>query len=181
MNPGRTTRTSPRALAALAAVLSTLASGCGRPFEVETPAGFVELDNQEPAYDYRATTADGVVVAVRAIDAKGRRDLAFWEEAVTLEMRDVSGYALLERKDVRSLDGTPGRELRFGHDQNGKAYLYRVALFTAQDRLFVLEAGGARAAVERRRAELDGSIASFRARCGFFLAPVLASRTCNRW
>lgn len=156
-------------------------SACGRPFDVQTPRGFVELEHQSPSYDYRATTADGVVVAVRAIDAADREDLSFWSSAVTLQMRDASGYALLRTKDVRSADGTPGRELLFGHDENGAPYLYRVALFTAQDRVFVLEAGGARDAVERTAPHIDRQIATFRARCGFFLAPVLASRTCNRW
>jgi hypothetical protein len=156
-------------------------AGCGRPFDVKTPGGFVELENQGPDYAYRATTADGVVVAVRAIDASGRQDLGFWEQAVALELRDASGYALLGAKDVRSEDGTPGRELDFGRDQNGKPYAYRVALFTAQDRVFLLEAGGAKDSVARFKPALDWQVTTFRAKCGFFLAPVFSSRTCNRW
>jgi hypothetical protein len=163
------------------AVCILATSACGRPFDVHTPRGFVELEHQAPAYDYRATTADGVVVAVRAIDAADRDDLSFWSNAVTVQMRDASGYALLRSKDVRSADGTPGRELVFGHDENGTPYLYRVALFTAQDRVFLLEAGGTRDAVERTAQHIDWQIATFHARCGFFLAPLLASRTCNRW
>jgi hypothetical protein len=157
------------------------AAACGRPFDVRTPKGFVELENQGPEYAYRATTADGVVVAVRAIDAPDREDLGFWEQAVTLELRDTSGYALLAKKDIRSEDGTPGRELQFGHDRNGKPYSYRVALFTAQSRVFLLEAGGAKESLARFAPQLDWQIATFRAQCGFFVAPVLASRTCNRW
>ena len=76
---------------ALLALFATVA--CGRPFDVKTPRGFVELDNQGPDYAYRATTADGVVVAVRAVDAPGRQDLGFWEQAVALQLRDASGYA----------------------------------------------------------------------------------------
>jgi hypothetical protein len=162
------------------AALATLA-GCGRPFEVRTPRGFVELENQGPDYAYRATTADGVVVAVRAIDAPGREDLGFWEQAVTLELRGASGYALLAKKDIRSEDGTAGRELQFGHDENGKPYSYRVALFTAQSRVFLLEAGGEKEALARVAPQLDWQIATFHAQCGFVVAPVLASRTCNRW
>jgi hypothetical protein len=158
-----------------------MVAGCGRPFDVRTPRGFVELDNQGPEYAYRATTADGVVVAVRAIDAPDREDLGFWEQAVTLELRGAAGYALLGKKDIRSEDGTPGRELQFGHDQNGKPYSYRVALFTAQSRVFLLEAGGAKESLARVAPQLDWQIATFRAQCGFVVAPVLASRTCNRW
>src|SRR5262249_58824165 len=112
----------------LAAALAALAlSGCGRPFDVETPHGFVELDAQGPAYDYRATTPDGVVVGVRAIDAKGRGDVAFWEQAVTLQVRDVSGYALLGTKEVRSADGSGGRRLKFGPHAHGEPVLYTPA------------------------------------------------------
>ena len=158
-----------------------LAVACGRPFDVRTPPGFIELEHQGPDYAYRATTADGAVVAVRAIDAAGREDLGFWEQAVTLELRDASGYALLGKRELRSEDGTPGRELRFGRDQNGKPYAYRVALFTAQSRVFLLEAGGAKDSVARLEPQIDWQVATFRARCGFVGAPVLASRTCNRW
>ena len=166
----------------LIAALAALAlAGCGRPFDVETPHGFVELDAQGPAYDYRATTPDGVVLGVRAIDADGRGDVAFWEQAVTLQLRDVSGYALLGTRDVRSADGSGGRRLTFGHDENGKPFLYTVAVFVAQDRVFLLEAGGARAAVERFEPKLAWQVETFHASCGFPFAPVLASRTCNRW
>jgi hypothetical protein len=163
----------------LLALFATVA--CGRPFDVKTPRGFVELENQGPDYAYRATTADGVVVAVRAIDAPGRQDLGFWEQAVALELRDASGYALVGRKDVRSEDGTAGRQLDFGRDQNGKPFAYRVALFTAQDRVYLLEAGGTQESVARFGPSLDWQVATFHAKCGFFLAPVFASRTCNRW
>lgn len=173
----------PRFFRRFALVVSALAlcAACGRPFDVRTPPGFVELEDQGSDYAYRATTADGVVVGVRTIDASGGGDLGFWEQAVTLEVRDASGYALLAKKDVRSEDGTPGREIDFGRDQNGKPYSYRVALFTAQGRLYLFEAGGARDAVSRLEPQIDYQLATFRARCGFFLAPVLASRTCNRW
>lgn len=172
---------SCKRLCVVAAGLLLALTGCGRPFDVKTPRGFVELENQGPDYAYRATTADGVVLAVRAIDASGRQDLGFWEQAVALELRDASGYALLGSKDVRSGDGTAGRELDFGRDQNGKPYAYRVALFTGQDRVFLLEAGGAKESVARFRPALDWQVATFNAKCGFFLAPVFASRTCNRW
>lgn len=161
--------------------LVTALPACGRPFDVNTPHGFVELDERSPAYDYRATSPEGVVVAVRAIDSKGRGDVDFWEKAVALRLRQASGYALLAKRNVKSEDGSDGRVLLFGHDEDGKPYSYRLALFVAQDRVFLLEAGGARDAVARYEAKLDWQVTTFRARCGFAFAPVLASRTCNRW
>lgn len=166
---------------ALFAVCSLLGTACGRPFDVNTPNGFVELADQQPEYDYRATTADGVVVAARAVEVDDRGTLAFWEEAVTLRLRDVGGYALLDKSDIRSEDGTPGKRLSFGHDEDGKPYAYLVTLFRAQGRLFILEAGGRKELLARHEPALDWQAKTFQARCGFFLAPVLASRTCNRW
>jgi hypothetical protein len=162
-------------------VVLALSAGCGRPFRVNTAPGLVELENQEPAYDYRALAPEGVVVAVRAIDLDGRGDLDFWARATILRMRQLNGYALLATEDVKSRDGTPGRELRFGHDESGKTYLYTVRLFVAQGRLFVVEAGGPRSEVERYKGSLGWTMDSVKVRCESWLAPVLASRTCNRW
>jgi hypothetical protein len=173
------TRIQQTLVSVLAPALLSIA--CGRPFDVKTPHEFVELENQGPQYDYRATTPDGVVVAVRAVESKGRGTVSFWEEAVKLQMRDVSGYALLGSKDVKSEDGTPGKELRFGHDQNGKPYAYRVAVFVAQDRVFLIESGGSKDAMAHYEPKLDWQVATFHAKCSFPGAPVIASRTCNRW
>ncbi len=170
-------------LATIATTLGlALLSGCGRPFDAKTAPGFVELENQEPGYDFRATTPEGVVMSVRAIDnASDKGDLTFWTRAVTLEMRDVSGYALLDTVDVTSKDGTKGKRLLFGHDEDGKPFLYSATLFLAQDRLFVVESGGAKSEMERYQASLDWMQREVRVRCPTFVSPVLTSRTCNRW
>lgn len=158
-----------------------LASACGRPFDVKTAPGFVELDNQQPQYDYRAVSPEGVVLGVRAIPLDDKGDLAFWERAITLRMRAMSGYALLGAADVKSRDGTKGRELRFGHDEDGKPYLYSVRMFMAQDRIFLVEAGGPKDQVERYAKSLEWMESSVRVQCDTFVSPVLASKTCNRW
>lgn len=164
---------------AAALALATLA-GCGRPFDVKTAPGFVPLENQA-AYDYRATTPEGVVVAVRVVDDEKRGDLGFWTQALTLQLRDVSGYALLETADVVSRDGTKGKLLKLGHDEDGKPYDYWVALYLAQGRLFLVEAGGARDLFEKARPGVEATMKSVKVRCDTIVSPVLASRTCNRW
>lgn len=170
---------------AIVATLLTIGTGCGRPFDVKTSNGFVELQNQAPDYDYRATTPDGVVTSIRAIDNDGaaseRGDIGFWERAITLEMRDVQGYALLDAKDVTSADGTRGRQLKFGHDEDGKPYAYWVTIYLAQSRIFLVEAGGKKELVERASPNLAYMAANVKVKCGGFPAPVLASHTCNRW
>ncbi len=162
-------------------LLSTLVLGaCGRPFDVKTAPGFVALENQAQ-HAYRATTPEGVVVGVRVVDDEDRGDLGFWTQALVLQLRDVSGYALLDSKDTTSADGTKGKLLQFGHDEDGKPYAYWVAVFLAQGRLFVVEAGGAKEAFERARPSVDWMMKSVKVRCDSIVAPVLASRTCHHW
>ena len=123
-----------------------LAFAACRPFDIKTAPGFLELKDETSSYAYRATTPEGVVVGVRVVDLEGEGsdDLAFWTRALTLQMRDVSGYALLETHDVQSLDGVKGRQLRFGHDESGKPYVYWLTFFTSGSKLVIVEAGGAK-------------------------------------
>ncbi len=125
-----------------------LAFAACRPFDIKTAPGFLELKEDSASYAYRATTPEGVVVGVRVVDVEGEGsdDLSFWTRALTLQMRDVSGYALLETHDVQSLDGVKGKQLRFGHDESGKAYVYWLTFFTVPGgkKLVIVEAGGAK-------------------------------------
>jgi hypothetical protein len=164
----------------IAAALVVFVVGCGKPFDVKTAAGFVPLENQGQ-YDYRATTPEGVVVAIRVVDDEKRGDLTFWTQALTLQLRDISGYALLDSVDVSSRDGTKGRLLKFGHDEGDKPFSYWVTLYPAQGRLFLVEAGGAKDPFERARPNVEWMLKSVRVRCDTIVSPVLASRTCNRW
>jgi hypothetical protein len=169
------------AILVLSLVAALGMAGCGRPFKVATAPGMVELDHQDPDYDYRAMTPEGVILGIRVVDTDGRGDVDFWARATSLRMHQLNGYALLASKDVKSKDGTPGRELDFGHDERGKTYLYSVRLFVAQERLFVVESGGPREEVDRYAPSLAEMEASVQVRCNTFVSPVLASRTCHRW
>jgi len=169
-----------RFLASALLALSVVA--CGRPFDVKTAPGFVPLDEQAAyGYEYRATTPEGIVVAVRVIEDESRGDLDFWAQALTLQLRDISGYALLATKDVKSRDGTKGKRLELGHDEDGKPYTYWVSVFPAQGRLFIVEAGGAKDAFERSKPSVEWMLATVKVKCDTVVSPVLASRTCNRW
>jgi hypothetical protein len=166
----------------LVAAFAFAAGACGPPFDVKTAPGFVPLENQSASsYDYRATTPEGVVVAVRVVDDEKRGDLAFWTQALVLQLRDASGYALLDSVDVVSRDGTKGKLLKFGHDEADKPFVYWVSIYPAQGRLFLVEAGGAKDAFERARPSVEWMLKSVRVRCDTIVSPVLASRTCNRW
>ncbi|MFO0679643.1 MAG: serine/threonine protein kinase [Polyangiaceae bacterium] len=181
--PSRIHAVCRRVVPSLLALL--VASGtvaCGRPFQVVTPSGFLELEDQEPDYAYRATTPDGVTVGVKVIALpEEHRDLAFWTKAVSKRVREGMGYAFLEEVDVKSKDGTPGKELRFAHDEGEKPFFYAVTLYIAQERLFTVESGGPKEAMLAAHAQVESIERSIQVRCGSAVAPVLASRTCNRW
>ncbi len=137
--------------------------GCGHNFNAATPKGFVELKDQEDqGYDYRATTADGLVIAVREIDNDPEGPIEFWSRAIENSMRQRGGYALLEKRDVKNVDGLDGTQLRFGHDEASKPHLYYVTLFVTPKKLFVLEAGGTKQQMESHEAQLDWSVKEFR-------------------
>jgi len=150
-------------LAALVALASLGTAACGRPFDVKTPPGLVELDDQEPTYEYRAIAPEGVVVGVKVIDVGNKGDLAFWTRATSLRMHQLDGYALLGQSDVKSRNGIPGHEMRFGHDQSGKTYLYTLRVFVKDkscflcsgSRLFIVESGGPKDEVARYQQSLD--------------------------
>jgi hypothetical protein len=135
-------------------------SACGRSYAVAAAPGFVKLENAQPPYDWRAVAPDGVAVAMRVVPLEDRADLAFWTHAVTLRMREMNGYALVDSHDVTSRDGTAGKELVFGHDESGKPFVYRVRLYLGQKRLFVVEAGGTKEQMDRYAASVDWMLAT---------------------
>ena len=151
-----------------ALVLLALGSGCAPHFEVFTAKDFGVLPQSYP-YDYRATTPDGVVIAVRELKYKNEQgDLEFWAKAVENQLRLDSGYALLETKDVSTKKGLRGRQLRFGIDREGIAHRYLVALFVVKkgkrQRVYVIEAGGREELVRAHQTQIDWSISEFIAR-----------------
>ena len=147
-------------LVALALLLGT--AGCGRSYDVAAAPGFVKLEAKQPPYDWRAVAPDGVAVAMRVVPLDERADLAFWTHTVTLRMREMNGYALVETHDVKSRDGTAGKELVFGHDESGKPFVYRVRLYLGDKRLFVVEAGGTKEQMDRYAPSVDWMMATVR-------------------
>jgi hypothetical protein len=140
------------------ALLGTVA--CGRTYSVTAAPGFVKLENAQPPYDWRAVAPDGVAVAMRVVPLEDKADLPFWTHAVTLRMREMNGYALVESHDVTSRDGTAGKELVFGHDESGKPFVYRVRLYLGEKRLFGVEAGGTKEQMDRYAASVDWMLAT---------------------
>jgi hypothetical protein len=135
--------------------------GCGRPFVPATPPGFVELDNLYEDNEYRAATADGVVLGIRVIDNEPKGETAFWVRAIENRMREVGGYALLEKREVKDRSGLAGTQLRFGIDLGKTPHHYWISIFTTEDRIFLLEAGGTKDEMARLAPQLEWSVRNF--------------------
>jgi hypothetical protein len=136
-------------------LLASLASAaCGHPFLPATPPGFVDMGLRYPDGEYRAATADGVVIGVRAFDNDPKGELPFWARAVELHMREAGGYALLDRRDVAAR-GLTGVAMRFGHDEGKTPYLYTVAIFVTEKKIYLFEAGGVKDEVAKQEAQID--------------------------
>jgi hypothetical protein len=151
------------ALITLASLLPLL-GGCGRPFIPATPPGFADLGSRYPDDEYRSTTAEGVVLGIRAWDNDPNADLPFWSRVVERRIREMGGYALLDKRKVTSRGGLEGVAMRFGHDEGRSPYLYTVVLYVNRRRIFLLEAGGEKAEMTRQDAQIEWAIQNFAAR-----------------
>jgi hypothetical protein len=140
-------------------------AGCGHHFTIDAPDDFVELEperEQRRGYAMRATSADGVVIAVREIDDAREGSREFWVEAIRNRLRRAGGYALLEEEDVRAASGDSGHQMRFGRDESGRPYVYWITVFVRGDRVTVVEAGGRREVFEAEADDVRRAIASVR-------------------
>lgn len=158
------TRTIERAVLPL--VLALLV-GCGPHFAIDTPDDFVALDESAQArrgYSMRATSADGVVLAVREIDDPQHGSREFWVEAIRNRLRRAGGYALLEEQTVSIASGDAGHQMRFGRDESGRPYAYWVTVLVRPGRVTVVEAGGARSVFDAQADDVQRAIATLRLR-----------------
>lgn len=145
------------------ALLGGLCVACGPSFVSQTPSGFVELDNDYDNYDYRATTAEGVVIAVREIENDARGEKEFWLTAIKNQMRERGGYQLIDEVPVTSADGVAGTRMRFGHDDgNNKPHVYDLTVFVTEDTIWVVEAGGTKEQMEQEAAKVNAAVTGFR-------------------
>jgi hypothetical protein len=139
------------------ASLSLSAAACGP--KLAPPPSFASVGGHD--YDYRATTPQGVVVAVRKEANDPRANVDFWARAVDLRLgRD--GYARASEAKVKTDRGLDGVELSYARADEGRTYRYEVAIFVDGKKLYLVEAGGdaedfdpARADVERAIRSLD--------------------------
>lgn len=132
--------------------------GCSN-VRMQTPAGFAAHDDE--TYDYRASDGEGVVLAVRSEKNDPEGDLEFWSSAVDVRLRKA-GYAAQDRREVTSLDGREGRQLRYEVTSGGRTLAFWVTVFVAGRRVVIVEAGGDTELFEPKAKVVEAAIASLR-------------------
>ncbi len=146
---------SLHAVAFAASIAASGALGC-TPVLV-TPPGFAELDEGDD-YRYRASNAEGVVLAVRREKNAPKSDLAFWSGAVDAGLRRA-GYTALEAHDVEA-SGHKGKQIRYRILRDGREHAYWVNVFVTKKMVVTLEAGGDAELFAREEDAIKRAIAS---------------------
>jgi hypothetical protein len=128
---------------ALALVGGLSALGCAPvpAAHLTTPEGFAALEKQTD-YVYRAASAEGVVVAIRAEENRPKSTLDFWVGALDQRLRMNRYVADGKATEARSAAGLTGKQLRYTRDDQGRSYRFWVTVFVTPERVWVIEAGG---------------------------------------
>jgi hypothetical protein len=143
---------------ALGAMLGLAVAGCGRGFVLTTPSGFAELEAGRD-YAYRATNAEGVVIAVRRENNRPYGDLGFWSGAVDAHLRR-DGYTADKAVEVQSADGVPGRQIRYHATRERREFVFWASVFVTEANVVVVEAGGDRLHFDKLEGAVGSSLAS---------------------
>ncbi len=165
-------KSHPLAAAIICALgFATLAFTTGCPSAdkllIDTPSEMVAVEHGPD--NYVAMTHDGVVVRVKRLTQGDDRaddvpyaETEFWMKAARDRVRDTGGYELLSEEEVVSADQLSGYRLEFGRDQDGKTFHYVLALFSTDDELHVIDAGGPEEQFDGVRDAIDSFITDYR-------------------
>jgi len=143
----------------LGAVLgAAMLAGCVRGLEL--PPNFVAMEKADLGhYDFRAVSADGVVLALSVRDNPKKGTLEFWSEAIRNELTD-RGYSLVKTEAVESSSNVPGTMLTMEEDLRGQKFTYVLAVFVKSREVLIAEAGGKADLVRLRMTEITKSLLS---------------------
>jgi hypothetical protein len=121
----------------VAGLLIGMVSGC----QYAMPAGFVKV---EPTGDtrLRAVSADGAAITLRAETNPENGDLAFWEKAIRARLVEFRGYKLVDRRDVKHGDKTPGVQMTFDYQRDGIDYTYEITVLVKGRTVYCIEVAG---------------------------------------
>ncbi len=138
-----------------------IASGCTPAPHLFAPSEFAELHDQR-SYDYRATSAQGIVLAVRTEPNKPRANVDFWVDAIDVRLRR-QGYVAEKSLSVQSDSGAIGKQIRYTRvEPDRRTYCYWVTLFASNDKLYIVEAGGDQEAFKPAEGTVEKAVLSLR-------------------
>ncbi len=128
-------------------VVLLAAAGCRI---VDTPKGYVELDDPPEPYAFKAVSPDDCRFTVRVVDNEGDGSLDYWEKAVRNQLMRNKGYEFLSGRDPKTRGGLDGKELLFGTSSKDVDYRYLVGIFPYTTwlswlfgkKIYLVEAGG---------------------------------------
>jgi hypothetical protein len=132
--------------------------------DIDTTDGFAQLDDDPRArrrtgYTYRATNAEGVVLAVRRERNAPRGDLRFWSGAVDAHLRRA-GYQAASAIELESQDGVSGRQIRYTVDRGGRPHVFWATVFVTPEAVVTVEVGGDAEWFERQVEAVEVAIES---------------------
>lgn len=142
-------------------VFALAIAACHPSAQLQAPDGFAQLEGQK-SYDWRAASAQGVVLAVRTEKNEPRANVDFWADAIDLRLRRA-GYGAEARKDVTSANGVAGKQLRFSRVEAQRTYRYWLTVFVTQDRVYVVEAGGDKDSFDPAEKTVERAVLTVRA------------------
>lgn len=142
-----------RTVRGLLVLLMLTGTACSNDFDPKTPKGFVAFDTsyaqhwwqhdgKDTGYDYRATSSDGVNLAVRRVKNDPKGDVGYWSDAIAQRLTAYGTYELTSSRDITNHQGVAGREITLKHTADGSEHLYRVAVYDRKGWLYVIESGG---------------------------------------
>ena len=143
---------------AITAAVALLVPATGCVPQMETPDGYVRLQNPAWTYARKFVSADGVYVGVRKSQSAEGGSLDFWATAVRNELVQSKGYTLVKTAEITNADGTAGRCMDFAASIEGRRLGYVVALWVDGDKVIVAEAGGPKQKFDADRKLIDAAL-----------------------
>ena len=141
---------------------ASFSTACHPTARLQAPEDFAELGGgHDKSYDWRAASAQGVVLAVRTEANEPRANVDFWADAIDVRMRG-DGYAAEAKKDVVSASGLQGKQLRYTREEERRVYRYWLTVFATGERVYIVEAGGDRESFDPAEKTVERAVLSVR-------------------
>ncbi len=123
----------------LASCFALSTAACGPASRLSAPDGFAHVEGE---YDDRVASANGVVIATRAVKNDPKANLDFWTQAIDLRLR-THGYEPSEQpQEIKSDTGIPGRSLHYVFFDGTRKNRYFVDVYATDRRILLVEAAG---------------------------------------